>query len=308
MNKLILSIAVAISLEGCSETNNIVWQTLKTESQPRELKISTCIFSFKSSTFKETFTSGSLMGVFVVPDQPGATKLSGCEYKNIRAQAIRQTDHSLRWECEPGILLGEYPIRVYAYYPYRPTASRDTASIPLRISADARLTPDFRFGTLTRGHKPINRHSPLAVLCMNPALAQLSFRLTLKNDSGVPHHLESIQVGNCPGSTRFCQRGQLNIADGTISGFPETPGATILSFRPAKILKVQAAEPFPIRVIPLSKPLQKPEIEVIFRIDERSYRYRFPVGTLWKSGYEYAYYFSFDGRRIYLDKMIQLFN
>lgn len=308
MNKLILSIAVAIFLEGCSDTSSILLQTMKTESQPKELKISTCIFSFKSSTFKETFSSGSSMGVFVLPDQTGTTALHRCQYKNIRATAFRKTDHSLRWECEPDILLGEHPIRVYAYYPYRPTASRDTASIPLRISANARLTPDFRFGTLTRGHKPINRQSPVAVLCMNHALAQLCFRLTLKNDSGVPRNLESIQVGNCPGSTRFCQRGQLNIADGSISGFPETPGATILSFRPAKKLEVKPAEHFHIRVIPLSEPLQKSEIEVIFRIDQRSYRYRFPVGTLWESGYEYAYYFSFDGRRIHLDKMIQLFN
>lgn len=308
MNKLILSIAVAIFLEGCSDNSNILLQTMKTESQPRELKISTCIFSFKSSTFKETFTSGSSMGVFVLPCRPGTSALSRCQYKNIRATAIRQTDRRLRWKCEPGILVGEHPLRVYAYYPYRPTASRDTASIPLRISANARLTPDFRFGTLTRGHKPINRQSPVAVLGMHHALAQLSFQLTLKNDSGVPRYLESIQVGNCPGSTRFCQRARLNIADGTISGFPETTGATILNFRPAKKLEVKSAEHFPIRVIPLSEPLRQREIEVIFRIDQQSYRYRFPVGTLWKSGYEYAYYFSFDGRRVCLDKMIQLFN
>lgn len=308
MKKLILSIAVVILFEDCSDDSNVVRQTLGTGLHHPELKITTCVFSFKSSMFKETFSGGSSMGVYVLPDEAPSSRRPGCQYKNLRADAIRQTDRRIRWQCESPIPLCRRPIRVYAYYPYRPTASQDTASVPVRIAADARFTPDFRFGTLTRGHKPINKNSPVAMLSLTPGLALLSFRLSATHDSLKTFNLESIQVGNCAGSSRFCQQGKVNIVDGKISGLPGSPGATLLRLSPAKQLASSSMESLTLRVLPLSHPLNEKEIEVIFKINGRSYASHFPGGTCWKNGYEYLYSFSFDGEQVCLKKTIQLFS
>lgn len=308
MKKLILSIAVVILFEDCSHDSNVVRQTLETGLHHHELKITTCVFSFKSTTFKETFAVGNAMGVYILPDNGKRPAPACCHYKNIRADAVRQTDRSIRWKCASAIRLCSCPIRVYAYYPYRPTASRDTASVPVRISADARFTPDFRFGTLTRGHKPINDHSPVAMLSLTQGLALLSFKLLAANDSLNNFKLESVQVGNCAGSSRFCQQGRVNIVDGEISGLPGSPGATLLPLIPAKPLTTSPTEPLKIKVLPLSRPLDKKEIEVIFKINGRSYPFLFPSGTQWKNGYEYLYSFSFDGERVCLKEAIQLFS
>lgn len=308
MKKLILSIAVVILFEDCSDNSNVVRQTLEPGLHQKDLKITTCVFSFKSSTFKETFTSGSSMGVYILPDETDPSRTARCQYKNIRAQAIRQTDRSIRWECDSAIRLCSRPIRVFAYYPYRPTASRDTASVPVRISADARFTPDFRFGTITRGHKPVNQYSPVAMLSLKHGLALLSFRVCTETDFTGNFLLESIQVGNCAGSGRFCQRGKVNIVNGEIEGVSDAPGATLLPLRPAKKLTSDPGNSLKIRVLPLSEPLGKKEIEVIFRINGRSYYYHFPPGTEWKNGYEYLYSFSFDGQHIRLTETVQLFS
>lgn len=308
MKNLILSIAVVILFEDCSDNSNMLWQTLEAGEHQKDLKITTCVFSFKSSAFKETFTEGSSMGIYILPDPSASPGGTDCRYKNIHAEAIRQTDNSLRWECAPAIGLCRHPIRVYAYYPYCPTASRDTASVPVRISADARYTPDFRYGTLTRGHKPINEQSPVAMLSLSHGLPQLAFRLYAENDSTVPFQLESIQVGNCAGSSRFCQRGEVNIVDGTISGISAAPGATRLAIKPAEKLTSKPSSPLKIKILPLSGPLNEKEIEVIFRINRQTYAYRFPAGTTWKSGYEYLYTFSFDGQRVCMKQRLQLFN
>lgn len=308
MKKLILSIAAMILFEDCSDDSNVMRHTLETGLPHTELKITTCVFSFKSSTFKETFSGGSSMGVYILPDEAGHPNLARCQHKNIRAEAWRQTDSRIRWQCAPAIHVCRRPIRVYAYYPYRPTASHDTASVPVRISADARCTPDFRFGTLTRGHKPVNKRSPVAMLSLTPGLALLSFRLSVAHDSLGNKELESVQVGNCAGSSRFCQQGKVNIVDGKITGLPGSPGATLLPLSPAKKLTSSPTESLKIRVLPLSYPLKEKEIEVIFKINGHSYTFHFPNGTLWKNGYEYLYSFSFDGERVCLKETIQLFN
>lgn len=308
MKNLILSIAVVILFEDCSDNSNMLWQSLEAGEHQKDLKITTCVFSFKSSAFKETFTEGSSMGLYILPYESASHPTVPCRYKNIRAKARRQTGNSLRWECAHTVRLCRHPVQVYAYYPYHPAAFRDTASVPVHISADARYTPDFRYGTLTRGHKPINEQSPVAMLSLSPGLSQLAFRLYAETDSTDPFQLESIQVGNCAGSSRFCQHGQINIIDGTISGLSGAPGATLLPIRPARKLVCEPSNPLKIRVLPLSKPLDEKEIEVIFRINRQSYAYRFPAGTDWKGGYEYLYTFSFDGQRICMKQMLQLFN
>lgn len=156
------------------------------------------------------------------------------------------------------------------------------------------------------GHKRIDRFSPAAVVRMRSVLAEVAFRLktigTLKDN----YVLKAIQVGNRAGSTICAQRGLLDIRTGELISLPSPPVTTRLAI-PERQLSTALSAAYPLRILPLSRPAEKGEIEVLFTIGPRTYRYNPPAGTLWESGIRYVYELTFNGDSLSLIQVTKSF-
>ena len=57
---------------------------------------------------------------------------------------------------------------------------------------------------------------------------------------------------------------------------------------------------FNVMVIPTSQIKKEGDIEIIFFINEKRYKYLIPAQTKWEKGIKYSYDFLFDGHKITL--------
>lgn len=306
MNKTLLSITMAAYLSSCPDNSTF----LAEKANNRELSVlqlTTRSFSLHSFRMEETFEEQASLDLHVVPASTDKTKRIPGLYRSVKAEAFRHTDGRMVWKTEEPMVLDEHPIRIYASYPYQPSATLSPASRRLRISPLARLTPDYRRGALTRGHKPVNRTCPHAMLAMEHLLSRLSFRLTGQQGKKPKCSLEAIQVGNCPGGKAFCQEAVVDLVSGRLTAFPGHPGATV--FVPDSPMPIGDAfsAPGKVWVLPSVKPMEAGEIEILFTIDGKKYRYVFPKGTYWKRGYEYRYDFRLKDDGLFLVETTSVF-
>ena len=90
----------------------------------------------------------------------------------------------------------------------------------------------------------------------------------------------------------------LDIVPGNIKGTPGAHKATLLTIDPSVTLRHAKAEEQNIRIVPTYSPIREKEVEAIFTINGKTYKYIIPEGTCWNKGYKYSYKFYFDGKEI----------
>ena len=277
----------AVSIFSCTNDYDPgLIENLGMKEQP--LRIITKVLTTKSPNFMQEFTRGSVIGLHVVSESTGNIYDSNPDYKNVRAEAFL-VNNKLNWRQSPDIYLNEEPVTVYAYYPYQSQVNFDPENIPVRISPDASLTKDYMYGIQASGQRAVNQISPVALLNMNHTLSLLSFQLRMTPEAEGCFLLHAIQIGNKAGGTALCFRGKMNIKTGNIGGCAGTNASTRLKLNTPRMLKKIPDEPQQLMVIPTSRIRTDGDVEVLFTINETTFKYKIPANTKWEKGKRYIY-------------------
>ena len=278
----------------------VLIENLGMKKQP--LKIITKVLTTKSPNFIQEFTRGSVIGLHVVSENTGNIYDSNPDYKNVRAEALL-IHNKLDWRQSPEIYLNEEPVTVYAYYPYQSQVDFDPENIPVRISPDASLTKDYMYGIQASGQRAVNQISPVALLNMNHTLSLLSFQLRMTPEAEGCFLLHAIQIGNKAGGTALCFGGKMNIKTGNIGGCAGTNASTRLKLNTPLMLKKISDELQQLMVIPTSRIRTDGDVEVLFTINETTFKYKVPANTKWEKGKRYIYNLLFNGKDITLENV-----
>ena len=291
----------AVSIFSCTNDYDPgLIENLGMKEQP--LRIITKVLTTKSPNFMQEFTRGSVIGLHVVSESTGNIYDSNPDYKNVRAEAFL-VNYKLNWRQSPDIYLNEEPVTVYAYYPYQSQVNFDPENIPVRISPDASLTKDYMYGIQASGQRAVNQISPVALLNMNHTLSLLSFQLRITPEAEGCFLLNAIQIGNKAGGTALCFRGKMNIKTGNIGGCAGTNASTRLKLNTPRMLKKIPDEPQQLMVIPTSRIRTDGDVEVLFTINETTFKYKIPANTKWEKGKRYIYNLLFNGKDITLENV-----
>lgn len=291
----------AVSIFSCTNDYDPgLIENLGMKEQP--LRIITKVLTTKSPNFMQEFTRGSVIGLHVVSESTGNIYDSNPDYKNVRAEAFL-ANNKLNWRQSPDIYLNEEPVTVYACYPYQSQVNFDPENIPVRISPDASLTKDYMYGIQASGQRAVNQISPVALLNMNHTLSLLSFQLRMTPEAEGCFLLHAIQIGNKAGGTALCFRGKMNIKTGNIGGCAGTNASTRLKLNTPRMLKKIPDEPQQLMVIPTSRIRTDGDVEVLFTINETTFKYKIPANTKWEKGKRYIYNLLFNGKDITLENV-----
>lgn len=298
MNKLLLITILLIIFTGCHE--NQQWMSKeKSTARKSVLEMTTQSYTAGSSVFTEILPEGSEIGLFITYGNQDSLYKGASLYKNVKSKAVGSSKGSLKWKQTPQVFLrSNRPVMIYAYSPYKVQIPLDPTSIPIKISPIAAETPFYKYGRLSQGQKEVNRKSPLAKLSMNYALSLLSFEIYQDSNINGLFKLTSIQIGNRAGGNTLQYTGTMDIVTGNIKGTPGAHKATLLTIDPSVTLRHAKAEEQNIRIVPTYSPIREKEVEAIFTINGRTYKYIIPEGTCWNKGYKYSYKFYFDGKEI----------
>ena len=291
----------AVSIFSCTNDYDPgLIENLGMKEQP--LRIITKVLTTKSPNFMQEFTRGSVIGLHVVSESTGNIYDSNPDYKNVRAEAFL-VNYKLNWRQSPDIYLNEEPVTVYAYYPYQSQVNFDPENIPVRISPDASLTKDYMYGIQASGQRAVNQISPVALLNMNHTLSLLSFQLRITPEAEGCFLLHAIQIGNKAGGTALCFKGKMNIKTGNIGGCAGTNASTRLKLNTPRMLKKIPDEPQQLMVIPTSRIRTDGDVEVLFTINETTFKYIIPANTKCEKGKRYIYNLLFNGKDITLENV-----
>lgn len=291
----------AVSIFSCTNDYDPgLIENLGMKEQP--LRIITKVLTTKSPNFMQEFTRGSVIRLHVVSESTGNIYDSNPDYKNVRAEAFL-VNYKLNWRQSPDIYLNEEPVTVYAYYPYQSQVNFDPENIPVRISPDASLTKDYMYGIQASGQRAVNQISPVALLNMNHTLSLLSFQLRITPEAEGCFLLHAIQIGNKAGGTALCFKGKMNIKTGNIGGCAGTNASTRLKLNTPRMLKKIPDEPQQLMVIPTSRIRTDGDVEVLFTINETTFKYKIPANTKWEKGKRYIYNLLFNGKDITLENV-----
>ena len=291
----------AVSIFSCTNDYDPgLIENLGMKEQP--LRIITKVLTTKSPNFMQEFTRGSVIGLHVVSESTGNIYDSNPDYKNVRAEAFL-VNYKLNWRQSPDIYLNEEPVTVYAYYPYQSQVNFDPENIPVRISPDASLTKDYMYGIQASGQRAVNQISPVALLNMNHTLSLLSFQLRITPEAEGCFLLHAIQIGNKAGGTALCFKGKMNIKTGNIGGCAGTNASTRLKLNTPRMLGEIPDEPQQLMVIPTSRIRTDGDVEVLFTINETTFKYKIPANTKWEKGKRYIYNLLFNGKDITLENV-----
>ena len=291
----------AVSIFSCTNDYDPgLIENLGMKEQP--LRIITKVLTTKSPNFMQEFTRGSVIGLHVISESTGNIYDSNPDYKNVRAEAFL-VNYKLNWRQSPDIYLNEEPVTVYAYYPYQSQVNFDPENIPVRISPDASLTKDYMYGIQASGQRAVNQISPVALLNMNHTLSLLSFQLRITPEAEGCFLLHAIQIGNKAGGTALCFKGKMNIKTGNIGGCAGTNASTRLKLNTPRMLKKIPDEPQQLMVIPTSRIRTDGDVEVLFTINETTFKYKIPANTKWEKGKRYIYNLLFNGKDITLENV-----
>ena len=291
----------AVSIFSCTNDYDPgLIENLGMKEQP--LRLINKVLTKKSPNFMQEFTRGSVIGLHVVSESTGNIYDSNPDYKNVRAEAFL-VNYKLNWRQSPDIYLNEEPVTVYAYYPYQSQVNFDPENIPVRISLDASLTKDYMYGIQASGQRAVNQISPVALLNMNHTLSLLSFQLRITPEAEGCFLLHAIQIGNKAGGTALCFKGKMNIKTGNIGGCAGTNASTRLKLNTPRMLKKIPDEPQQLMVIPTSRIRTDGDVEVLFTINETTFKYKIPANTKWEKGKRYIYNLLFNGKDITLENV-----
>ncbi|WP_102409259.1 fimbrillin family protein [Parabacteroides bouchesdurhonensis] len=301
MKKLLLFMILTAGIYSCSGDNCLI-SIDSFEFKEKPLQIYTKVLTTKSPNLIQEFTNGAIIGLHVTSGNVGEVYRKNIDYKNVKSTAYLENS-KICWKQEPDISLNSEITTVYAYYPYQPQTDFNATHIPVKISPDATQTDDYMYGTLATGQKSVNNMSPIALLTMNHALSLISFEVKtdIKADSFL---LNGIQLGNKAGGNKLYSEGTMDIASGTITGSTGICSPTKLTTESPIQLTTTHCRPIQIMVIPTNNIIEEGDIEALFFINNKTYRYLIPTNTEWQKGYKYQYKLTFNGNSLLLDKIL----
>lgn len=294
MDKIILSIAAATLLIGCSRKENPFFVD-KINPKRAELKIVTKQFTGTPPRWKETFHEGDEIGLYLLSGDGAHFYADSLLYKNVRAKAVKKAGGNLDWKINPPIYLTPDPVTLIAYFPYRPQGHFPPDQLPLHVAALNEHTPDYRYGRSTPKQKRLNSRSPIAHLVLKPALAYLSFRVRLEKKAEKEFRLEAIQIENKIGTSLSSRKAFLELNTGRITPAPSAAGATRLTTEKARLSSDHYKE-YQMGILPTFRRAASGEIQLLFTIDQHTHIASFPDRTHWKQGYRYVYEIIFNGK------------
>lgn len=301
MKRFVFFTCLVIAAYSCALDN--VFTPIDKEPVPtKPLEIITKSLTGYSLNFTQAFSEGVEFGLFVYSAQSQKIYKDREEYKNVKAQAIRE-DGKICWRKEPEVWLDAEPATILAYAPYQKDSEPDARQIPVRISPDATQTAAYMYGTHALGHKKVNHLSPMVLLTMNYALSQIVFRVAGEKQAGGNLFVSRVEIGNEAGGTLLFNEGVLDITTGKITPQPGTDAPTRL--RLAKPLRLTGEyQSLPgLKLFPTPRQAEQGEIEALFTINGKTYSFSFPENTRWKKGHMYTYQLFFNGNSLRFEKM-----
>ena len=94
-----------------------------------------------------------------------------------------------------------------------------------------------------------------------------------------------------------------HIKTGNIGGCAGTNASTRLKLNTPRMLKKIPDEPQQLMVIPTSRIRTDGDVEVLFIINETTFKYKIPANTKWEKGKRYIYNLLFNGKDITLENV-----
>lgn len=256
-------------LVACNNENECV------TSIPEGLSI-TAHIQGSTSTRAEKFNwlENDALGVFVCNGTIDQPYLGNTErYTNV------QFIHNGKGFFAQNVYLDENPAEVYAYFPYSSTSTTGSA-IPVESSSQT----DYLYG---HSENPASITQKNVVIEMKHALSQVVFKLrkAAEYNEGACL-LQSITIENNDATNTFKTTGTLDLSTGKITG---TSTNGVLSLMPGNtLLLTETYQSVSSICLPVSSTSGK-NIKAVFTIDDRQFRYEFPVGTTWDAGYRNIY-------------------
>jgi hypothetical protein len=177
------------------------------------------------------------------------------------------------------VYLDENPAEVFAYYPYDVNSTTGSA-IPIESTTQT----DYLYG---HSDTPASITHKNVTIRMKHALSQVVFKLRKSaayNEGDCL--LQALTIENNDANNVFKTAGTLNLSTGDITG-TSTDG--VLALIPGStLLLTEEYQKVSSICFPVTATAGK-NIKAVFTIDNRQFRYEFPVGTTWAPGYRNIY-------------------
>lgn len=177
------------------------------------------------------------------------------------------------------VYLDENPAEVFAYYPYDVKSVTGSA-----IPVESITQTDYLYG---HSDVPASITQKNVTIRMKHALSQVVFKLRKSatyNEGDCL--LQALTIENNDVNNVFKTAGTLDLSTGNITG-TSTDG--VLALMPGStLLLTEEYQNVSSICFPVTATTGK-NIKAVFTIDDRQFRYEFPVGTTWAPGYRNIY-------------------
>ncbi len=246
--------------------------------------ISPALRSTKSGTIS-SFADDSQLGLFVTI--PGDIDHIFEHYGTGRN--VCSTYKYGYWHQQPGVMLGNIPVWVFAYYPFNPENY-----YPRQIPVEHTSQTDYLYGTHATGWTEVNKHNPEVKLAMKHALSLVQFHI-----SGLgADYVDYIEIINLmPGITGLHSRGTLDISTGEVSCDESSDEGVRWENNGSYYPGMQ--EGINMMVMPTAVTTAG-SVAVNFKIDGEPYIWIVPEGTSWKSGTRNTYHMQVIGKELHV--------
>lgn len=190
------------------------------------------------------------------------------------------------WRLSKPVFLSNYPVRLFAYYPYK--HDKHQFLIDNKVDVEHVTQTDYLYGYDLEHY--VNLEKPVVDIRMKHLFALIQFKF-IRN--GYPHDctIQKISIRNAEGVYHMYSRGKLNLENGNLipgQGYYEeasTKSDDMNFFNPDMNEKDYPR----ILVFPTEPTLTDRDLMIEFVIDGRKYRHYVKKGTAWQGGNKYTY-------------------
>lgn len=238
------------------------------------LSINAYIGGPQSRAEKVDWEENDAIGVFVCNGTIDKPYLGNVDrYTNV---AFR---HNGKGFVAQNIYLDENQAEVFAYYPYSGTSNNGMA-----VPVESNTQTDYLYG---HAETPASITQKNVNIEMKHALSQVVFKIrkSASYNEG-PELISALKIENNDADNVFKTTGTIDLSTGQITG-TSTDG--VLALMPGKqLLLTDTYQTVSSICLPVSATVGK-NIRAVFTIDDRQFRYEFPVGTTWKPAFRNIY-------------------
>ncbi|NDW18771.1 fimbrillin family protein [Dysgonomonas sp. 216] len=197
------------------------------------------------------------------------------------------------WYQQPGVMLDNIPVRVFAYYPFN-----QENHYPRQIPVEHTSQTDYLYGTHATGWAEVNKYNPEVKLAMKHALSLVQFHISGPGAD----YVDYIEIVNpMPGVIGLHSRGTLDISTGEIS-YDESSREGI-RWQNDGTHYAGSQEGINMMVMPTAVTTAG-SVAVHFKIEGEPYTWIVPEGTSWKSGTRNTYHMQITGKELHVRDVV----